>query len=108
RSAHERIPAYTYETVRKGIVCRRCQQFLTTFNRISLVCNRCGKKEKIDEAVMRNVAQFQILFPNKKMTTATIHDWCKIIESKKTIRRILQQNMVQVGNHKSAHFIYKK
>ncbi|MGM0903452.1 MAG: hypothetical protein ACQEXB_20430 [Bacillota bacterium] len=33
--------------------------------------------------------EFQLLFPTEKITANVIHEWCKVIESKKRIGEIL-------------------
>ena len=56
------------------------------------MCEDCGCHEVIDHAVLRVVEEIKLLFPNIKITTNVVHEWCKVVESKKTIRRILKQN----------------
>jgi hypothetical protein len=43
-------------------------------------------------AVIRSVEEFKLLFPSKLITTNDIHEWCKVVESKRRIRRILGKN----------------
>lgn len=88
KSAQERLPAYDYQQLEKGIVCNSCQDFLTVLNMTNLRCRRCGHKESVEAAVMRTVAEFHLLFPDRKITTSEIYNWCKIISSKNRIRRI--------------------
>lgn len=107
RSSHERLPEYTYENLEKGIVCNGCHEFLTNLNQTSLRCINCGNKELVDHAVIRSVKEFHTLFPDRRITTTAIHEWCKIIESKKTIRRILKKNFTLVGSNRNAHFVFK-
>lgn len=106
-STHERLPEYTYKALKKGIVCDRCHEFLTILNQTNLICKRCGNKELIDSAVIRSVKEFYTLFPDKKITTSVIHEWCQIIKSKKTIRRILKNNFSLVGSYRSTYFVLK-
>lgn len=106
-SSHERLPKYNYDQLKKGIVCNSCQKFLKVLSRTNLWCDQCNKEENVDSAVMRSVAEFYLLFPNKRITTATIHEWCKIISSKKAIRRILKENLEYVNNGKYSYYIVK-
>jgi hypothetical protein len=46
---------------------------------------------------MRNVEEIKFLFPNIKITTNLIHEWCVIVELKRTIQRILEKNFKKVG-----------
>jgi hypothetical protein len=46
---------------------------------------------------MRNVEEFKVLFPEWKITTNGIQEWCQIVESKKMIGRILKRNLKSMG-----------
>jgi hypothetical protein len=70
-----------------------------------LTCQKCGQIEDVDDAVMRNVKQFQLLFPERRITTNGIHEWCGEIVSKKTIRRILSKNFKLMNQSKLSYFI---
>jgi hypothetical protein len=61
------------------------------------VCDECGFEEKIESAVMRNVEEFRVLFPERKITTNGIQEWCQVVESKKMIARILKKNLMAMG-----------
>lgn len=104
-SAHSRIPHYDYHHLKKGITCAQCNSFMTNFsNERTLGCMKCGWMESVDSAVLRSIEQFILLFPERHITTNSIHNWCKVIESKKTIRRILKANFKLVGSsHRSSY-----
>ncbi|WP_084309336.1 nuclease-related domain-containing protein [Alkalihalobacterium bogoriense] len=98
------LPSYEYDQLRKGIPCPKCKSFATTsVGRLS-VCNACRFEETFEAAVMRNVHEFKLLFPTKKITTNIIHDWCNLVNSKKRINRILEKNLKIVGTHQWAYY----
>lgn len=107
KSPFTRTPDYSYEQLAKGVSssdgCRR--SFMSVYNNEKLICLECGRIESVESAVLRNIEEFRLLFPDRKLTTNAIYDWCKII-SKKTIRRILMKNLIYQGHGKSAHFIF--
>ena len=105
-SSRERLPIYAYEKLKKGITCSSCKGFLSVLHMKSLHCERCDNEERIEKAVMRMVTEFQLLFPERKITTSSIYDWCQIISSKKRIRRILMRNMTLVRKGRSSHYIF--
>ena len=107
QSTKQRLPIYQYEELRKGIVCRSCSYFLETIDFKKLICKNCSKNENVESAIMRNVDEFITLFPKRKITTNNIHDWCYIIESKKTIRRILKKHLNSYGKGKYTHYTFK-
>ncbi|WP_456272617.1 NERD domain-containing protein [Bacillus sp. AK031] len=98
------VPNYSYEGLRKGIVCPRCGMFYGSLQK-TLYCGKCGGREKCTEAVLRSVRELKLLFPNLKVTSSRVYEWCGVIRDVKTIRRILKDNFKFVGHGKSAHYI---
>jgi hypothetical protein len=97
-------PEYTFEELEKGITCEACQQFMKPLHKSGLVCRECGCKEDIDSAILRSTEEFRVLFPEMKISTNSIHEWCKVIQSKKRIRRTLANNFKHITNGKSSYF----
>lgn len=108
QSSHERLPDYQYEALRKGIVCKSCTRYLAPLNYKILICKSCGDNEDVESAVKRSIVEFTTLFPNKKITTSTIHEWCYVIESKKSIRRILKKHMDTIGKGRHTYYTLGK
>ncbi len=105
-SPYIRLPEYHYDQLKKGLTCMFCHSFINTFTKLHLVCNKCGKNEEnMELAVLRSIEEFKILFPDRKITTNAIYDWCKIIKSKKIIRRILSTNFKIMGHGKSSFYV---
>ncbi|MGE8203482.1 nuclease-related domain-containing protein [Heyndrickxia sp. NPDC080065] len=104
-SPYMKIPDYHYDQLEKGITCAFCHSFVSIFNRDILLCHKCGAKEEITAAVIRSVEEIKMLFPDKKITTNTVHKWCRIINSKKTIQRILSRNFNIMGHGKSSFYV---
>ena len=105
-SSNSRLPKYDYDQLKKGITCVFCYGFLSFLNDKRLICENCNRGVEIDSAVMRNVVAFKILFPERKITTGAIHEWCKIIDSKKTIRRILLKHLKLIGRGRASHYVF--
>ena len=103
-----RLPEYDYNKLQKGIICPNCLSFYTTFIKTNLVCSSCGNRENYETAVLRNVAEFNILFPDEKITTNKIHEWCGIIKSRITIWNILSKKFTLVGHGSSSHYIIEE
>lgn len=104
-SPFRRTPEYRYEDLEKGLLCGSCRSIETYMNGGRLVCSSCDTTEEIDAAIMRSVAEFMFLFPEKQVTTNAIHEWCRVVESKKTIRRVLGRKMVLKGYGKYTYYI---
>lgn len=107
-SPYKQLPPYDYDQLRNGITCAVCNSFLISVEGRKCVCNACGHEEVVEAAVIRSVKEFKLLFPNQKITTNVIHDWCKVVTSKKRIRKILEKNFKMVGVHQWSFYEYKK
>lgn len=104
-SPYTRLPPYTFEQIKKGLLCPDCRTvFLEVCNGI-FICGHCGCRESVDAAVMRNVKEYRMLFPDRKITTKDIFEWCGYVLSKKTIRRVLLQHFSIIGHSVSSHYI---
>jgi Nuclease-related domain len=92
-SPYSRIPPYTYENLKKGLACSSCYSFSVKAGETKIVCGVCGCVENVEDGIMRSVRELQLLFPDIKITTNLIFEWCLVIESRKQIRRILKINL---------------
>lgn len=98
-------PVYTYKQVRRGVICPRDQFFMRSVDDRKLVCDRCGLEESVDAAVLRSVKELVFLFPEMKITTNLVHEWCGVIGSKKKIRRILLKHFNVVGDKNYRYYL---
>ncbi len=101
-SPYTGILKYNYEQLKKGITCANCK---TLFLDNTLICKKCGFAEGVDAAVLRSVKEFTLLFPERKITTNEIYEWCGGIKSKKVIRRVLGKNFKLMGHSQTSHFV---
>lgn len=103
---YSRLPAYSYDLLQKGIFCRCCH----SFNNVELkddkiVCKNCDEHEDVETAILRIVEEITILFPDQKITTNVVLEWCGVIKSKKTIRRILGKNFRQMSHGVHSYYL---
>ncbi|MDQ0255668.1 hypothetical protein J2S74_003050 [Evansella vedderi] len=75
--------------------------------RTTLICLSCGVIEKVDSAVMRSVGEYILLFPERKITTNDICEWCGMEGGKKTILRILHTHFRLVTKGRAAYYVKK-
>lgn len=92
-----KVPEYSFTSLRKGIPCARCSSFQLIEQGHACVCRACGFRERKTKAILRNIQEFQLLFPQEKLTAARIHEWCSIIKSMQTIRYVLKENFKENG-----------
>ncbi|GAB3049841.1 hypothetical protein GCM10027286_11140 [Virgibacillus ainsalahensis] len=103
-SPFSQLPPYNYQALRKGITCIRCNSFSIFVEGRKCICEECGNEEIVANAVTRSVKEFRLLFPDQKITTNVIHEWCQVVPSKTRIRRILAANFNIVGVHQWAYY----
>lgn len=103
-SPYERETFYSFNQLQKGIRCPECGKFMSRKNTRTLACVLCEHEEALDAGIIRNVNELMLLFREMTVTTSIVLEWCAIIDSRKTIRRVLAQNFVSVGDNKHRHY----
>ncbi|MBT2637850.1 nuclease-related domain-containing protein [Bacillus sp. ISL-39] len=106
-SPYKRMPEYSFGKLKKGIACSRCYTLNTVVTRKTLICNSCGKRENIHEAILRSIRDFLLLFPKEELTVNKVHEWCSSIKTKKPIRNTLVENFTLIGSGRATHYITK-
>lgn len=104
-SPYTRLPHYSFEEMKKGILCGCCRSLETIYDGLRVVCVTCGAVEELDSAILRSAEEFMLLFPDKKLTTNALLEWCKVVESRKTIKRVLLKNYNRIGHGKYSYYI---
>ncbi len=99
------LPKYSYDQMELGITCSQCQSFCVQSCRAKITCPYCHFSEFVEPAVLRSIEEFKLLYPEMPITTNRIYDWCKVVKSKKTIRRVLLKNYYLEGHGRSSRFI---
>jgi hypothetical protein len=103
-SPYSQLPIYEYEQIKKGLTCKVCHTFSVFVGGKKMVCKECGCEEMVAIAIMRNVEEFKLLFPERKITTNIIQDWCRIVPCKKTISRSLGKSLKIIGKGQWAFY----
>ncbi|WP_163582665.1 nuclease-related domain-containing protein [Gracilibacillus saliphilus] len=94
---YPKIPKYRYHQFKKGFRCSKCYKLSVYIEGRNCICTNCQQMESIQHALMRTVKELLLLFPDKKLTTNLIYDWCGKGYSKKSIQRFLDRNFQKVG-----------
>lgn len=103
-SPYERETFYSYNQLQKGIRCPECGKFMSRKNIRTLACVVCGLEEALDAGIIRSVNELKLLFPEMKISSSIVWEWCAIVDSQKTIRRVLVQNFVYEGGKKHRYY----
>ncbi|CAM3899553.1 nuclease-related domain-containing protein [Mesobacillus thioparans] len=104
KSPFSRVPEYDFDGLRKGVICEGCGGFYELHSKSKFICIQCGQLKNIDSSMVQTVKEFQILFPEIKVTTQSVFEWTGGILSKKTIRRILKVNLSYIGEFNRRYY----
>lgn len=105
KSPFEKKPEYSWETLKKGIPCLKCHSFMELNSGEDIICQKCEAREKADLAILRNVEEYILLFPERKMSTVAVYEWCGGVRPMRGIRRVLQKTFPMVGGGRHSYFI---
>lgn len=104
-SPYSRVPSYSFDKLKKGNFCLKCSALYTDIGKGLFICGNCGCIEEVDDAVLRSVKDYMLLFPDRKITVKDIYEWCGGSVSKKTILRILSNNFLLLRHSKQSYYI---
>lgn len=99
------LPQYDYDKLKKGNYCKTCGSFKLSITNNYFVCANCGEKERIEQAILRNADEFKLLFPDRKITTKSIYEWCEVNLHKRTFSRALKKNYTAIGKTSETYYI---
>lgn len=85
------FPEYSFTDLKKGMVCEGCGSFELIKYRQTYRCKDCGYKNTIHSTLLNAITEYQQLFPDSKLSTRIIYDWCDETVSKKRVKRALNE-----------------
>lgn len=100
----EKRPVYHYSQLQKGAVCSQCGSFALFEKGYQIACSDCDHLEWPAQTVLRCAKELQLLFPDQKLTTSALQEWCQVIKSPQVIRRALKKNFVSKGNSSGRYY----
>ena len=98
------LPEYDYDHLEKGLHCEECGSFNTTIKNRFLICGKCGSSERMEAAIARHVKEFNLLFPERKITTQSIYEWCNANLNKRRITRVLKKFYTTKGTTSDTYY----
>ncbi|WP_146924772.1 hypothetical protein [Alkalibacterium kapii] len=99
----KQLPLYNVEDLKAGASCS-CGSFELIITQRSCYCKVCYKQITIEELIFDNTKEFSYLFPQHKVTTAAIDDWCGNKLSHRKIRNVLQKHLVASGKNSGTYY----
>lgn len=99
------VPEYTFEELKKEVLCPQCRLNLKIKNRRTAYCPSCGFSALNTRIISEEVQAYVLLFPEQKLTTAVIYEWCGRLFPKRTIQRVLANDYTESGTRKGTHYL---
>lgn len=96
---------YTFDQLKKGILCPKCSSFAYTQTRETRTCATCSLKEKIPAAIHRSIEEFRLLFPDIRMNRNVISEWCGNALSKRRIQHVLKKHYTHKSSSRGSYYI---
>lgn len=102
------VPYFEKELLKKGVTCFYCGSFIRCFtkNRVC-ICQHCSKEESISQTIIRHAQEYNRLFPDQKITTAAIWEWCDTQLSISRVRYIFNQHLIAKGTGRWRYYELK-
>jgi Nuclease-related domain len=105
KSPFSQVPNYQYEELVKKIYCKYCNSFSVSLQNHIFICEKCRGHEMTEDAILRNVKELQLLFPERRITTTAIYEWCNVDLTKRTFCRVLKKNLTAIGKTSDCYYI---
>lgn len=99
----KKLPLYNSEEFKTGVSCP-CGSFDLIITQRSCYCKTCYKQMSIEELIVESVNEFKFLFPDQKITTSMIDEWCGNAVNYRKIRNILQTHLVSSGSTSGTYY----
>lgn len=96
-----------YEYVRKGLYCRDCGAFEMEKQRFHYHCLRCGKIDTLHTLMLRAIADYTILFSDRKLTRRALREFVGREVSESTVKRYLKRYCTPVINGPATYYVFK-
>lgn len=105
KNPFSQVPNYQYEELVKKIYCKYCNSFSVSLQNHIFICEKCKGHEMTEDAILRNVKELQLLFPERRITTTAIYEWCNVDLTKRTFCRVLKKNFTAIGKTSDSYYI---
>lgn len=90
--------------LKKGISCPDCEGFMMKKKR-NVYCEQCDKPLTFDNAILSNIKELEMVFPEKKLSTSLVYEWCGREISYDVVYRVLKANFKQLGRNKNRYYV---
>jgi hypothetical protein len=98
------LPTFSFGGLSKGLSCVKCFCLSVGVDGRKVVCGPCGFEESVESAVVRSVLEIRLLFPEVKITSNLVFEWCGGLVSSRKICAILVKHFKMHGVSRWTYF----
>ncbi|SFH76741.1 nuclease-related domain-containing protein [Pisciglobus halotolerans] len=98
------LPDYTYAQLRKGLTCPNCGSFDLALTQRTCHCKDCGHTSPLNEALLKQIEELILLFPDLHLTKNLLYDWFDGKVPKKKIWKLLQTHFKRYGSGRGCYY----
>ncbi|MHC0039644.1 nuclease-related domain-containing protein [Pseudoneobacillus sp. C159] len=98
------LPPFSFGGMKKGFSCEKCFCLTVMVDGRKVVCGNCSFEETVESAVLRSVGEIKLLFPELKITSNLVFEWCGGVVNDRKVSRILAKNFKMNGIKRWAYF----
>lgn len=102
-----KVPDYSFDEMTKQVNCLKCSSKMVRQSLRKSVCSRCDFSALNEWLIQYEIEACVLLFPEKKVTTKLINDWCGRFFSAQNIYLVLKRKYVQAGSKKGNFYLVK-
>lgn len=99
-----KMPEYNFNQLRKGIPCPQCGTLAETFKGHYQTCVSCGQRMNVKRSIKASIEEFHILFPEEKMSTSRMLEWCGSGD-KNRVYRVLKEGYSAIGKNSGRYYL---
>ncbi len=103
----EALPGKAAHHIKKGICCSRCGNFDLKFQNSYIVCS-CGVHESREEAIVRTICEYGVIYNKKNLTTTELTDFFGGDISYSTVYRYLNKHFERIGASSNTAYLNKR
>lgn len=93
-----------YADLKRGATCLQSGSFSLYEKGYRICCRQCDYVDWPTNVLLRCAEEFRLFFPDRKLTTSALQDWCQVIDSPQIVRRVLKENFASIGNSSDRHY----
>lgn len=105
KSPYNNLLEYKYEDLKKGVICANCDKFVDKVIGQTCICDECNNKESTVAAIIRHAEEYRRLFPNRKLTTTALQQWCGGQFTAYQIRYTLKKHYQKINSGRWTVFV---